>query len=201
MTSTSVRFLILITLASLCFSYRSGQLSAFPENTGAIIFYLNVKSLQSLVQTFLPIMSYFVFTDTSGLIPISNKVGKTFVIDQTTESFWARFYIQNVTFDKVAGFSEEIKFVDQNKILFKLKNLNIEAQVNAGIDLLRILPIQVDYISMSDINLEFTFEVNQDPFQNNQFQNWHISQVSEVSFDFVDVTFKNKFFNEVVNLF
>ena len=81
-------FFILITLATLCFSYRAEQPSEFPENTGAIILFLNVKSLDSLVKIFLPILSYFVFSDTSGLIPISNKVGNTFVIDYTATCFW-----------------------------------------------------------------------------------------------------------------
>ena len=89
-------------------------------------------------------MSYFIFTDTSGMIPISNKVGNTFVFDQSTSSFWINTYFQNVTIDKLAGFSEEIKYVDENKVKFGLSNLDADATVNAGVEILRIFPIEIE---------------------------------------------------------
>ena len=134
MTSIS-RFMILLALSCFGFCFSQDSLTSFPENKGAIILYLNIQSLQSLVQIFFPILSYFVFKDTSDLIPISNKVGNTFVFDQDSDilknkngkSMWYRTYFQNVTFDNVTGFSEEIKFVKENSVTFKLSNLEIQA--------------------------------------------------------------------------
>ena len=136
MTSIS-RFMILLALSCFGFGFCFSQdsLTSFPENKGAIILYLNIQSLQSLVQIFFPILSYFVFKDTSDLIPISNKVGNTFVFDQDSDilknkngkCMWYRTYFQNVTFDNFTGFFEEIKFVEENSVTFKLSNLEIQA--------------------------------------------------------------------------
>ena len=82
---------------------------------------------------------------------------------------WYRTYFQNVTFDNFTGFFEEIKFVEENSVTFKLSNLEIQAQVNAGVDVLRILPVEIEYVSVSNLNIEITVEVRADEYIENEF--------------------------------
>ena len=90
-----------ISVASAVSSYLVEQ-PRDDMNAGSLIVYLNMISLNNLLQMALPMFSYMMFQDTTGQIPLGNKVGNTFIIDQYSSSIWYKAFINNVTFDQVS---------------------------------------------------------------------------------------------------
>ena len=164
------------------------------HNAGGLALYLDTNSTQSLLQTMLPIMSYFVFKD------------QTFKLGYDNHFLFNKVYFDQIKFDEFGGYQDKVfgfsPILDnagnqvgeaKDELKLKINGLNIAADVKAGIKLLSLLPMTIQNFNVSDLGLEASVRLQKSK------GSWSLVPNVEVSMDDFDLHMEEIWLNKLLD--
>ena len=116
---------------------------------GAITLELNNTSVNNLMATFVPLLSYFVLNNQTFNLNISESVPVLY-----------KFTLDSVHLNTVSGFTtkvfEEIPGTDQLHV--KLGGIDIDMTMDANLEALYFIPFKASRVQVKNVTIDFTLE-------------------------------------------
>ena len=141
---------LLCATASVAATY--SQL-AYNENAtpvpGALEAELNTTSINNIMQTFVPLLSYFVLNNQTFNLNITEEVPVLYT-----------FTLDNIHINTVGGFTTKIfeNVPGTNKLHVKLGGIDVDCDVNAELKALYFIPFKSSNVKAKNVTIEFTIE-------------------------------------------
>jgi len=152
---------------------------------GALSMSLNTTSINNVMQTFVPILSYYMLNN------------KTIETDIHESSLLYKFDLDSIHLDTVDGFTtkvfEEVPGTD--KIFCHIGGVNVSMDLNGSLDALHFIPLDASHVDLYGVDLQFTVESTSD-----DKVHWALVETTKMSFKSMKITMKNSFLQKLVNL-
>ena len=150
---------------------------------GALTVSVNTTSIQALLGTFIPIMSYYTLNN------------HTFVLDYEEKKVLYSLKLKDIHINTVTGFKEKIfeEIPGTDKVHFRLGGIDVDMDVNGEIDALRFIPLKASKVLLNNLTIDFVLESTSD-----DKVHWKLSDVTTVTVHNVTIDMKSKFWNFVV---
>jgi len=120
-------------------------------NPGAISASLNVTSIEHIMQTFFPLLSYYM---------VQNK---TMDINYKQSGWFYDMDIKTVHVDKVKGWSPtgiDFEFKqDSDTLKFLLKGIDLDLVIDGTLTALYFIPFRTSAVNITNVTLEFELDV------------------------------------------
>ena len=152
---------------------------------GALSMYLNTTSINNVMATFVPIMSYYALNN------------KTIPMDVHEKNFLYTLDLSQVHINTVSGYTtkvfEEIPGTD--KIHVKLGGIDIDMTVDGEIKALHIIPMKASALKITNMVVDFTIEST-----SSDGVHWALVDSSKITIADAEITMSSKFLQKLVNL-
>ena len=147
MLRTTASFLIAIS--TLAFASQASVLKDVTPTPGSIGMVLNTTSVNHVVSSLIPIISYYVLNN------------QTYQLNLTKSGYLYKFTFDTLHINTVNGFTtkifEEIPGTDQ--IHVKLGGINASVNIDAELDALYFIPFKSSQVNLTNITIDFVVEV------------------------------------------
>ena len=178
------------TIIAICLVYVNSKIigdgiDQIKPRPGAISMYLNITSVNNIMQTFVPLIAYF---------SLNNQ---TFSPDITESSYLYKFNMEKLTVKSASGFTEKkFEYIPgTDKIHARLGGINLQTLVDATFEALHFIPFESSAVNVTDLSLDFVLESKSD-----DGVHWAISELAKVTIGRVDIKMKNSFLNLLVRM-
>lgn len=155
------------------------------EKPGALDLYLNATSINNLMQTFVPILSYYMLNN------------KTFTPDIHQSTILYSLDLDKIVLNNATGFTtKEFKQLPgTDKINVKFGGVDVQMDLDGKLNALHFIPLEASHIFVHNASVEFTVEsTTKDKLH------WALVESSTIKFDKIDIKMKNSFLDKLVQL-
>jgi hypothetical protein len=145
---------------------------------------LNTTSVNNMLQTFIPILSYYMLNN------------KTIELDIHESTLLYKFDLQEIHLDGVEGFRTiEFKEIpDTNKIQVHLGGVDVFMGITGSFEALHFIPFDATHVDIKNIDIMFTVE-SQSP----DGIHWALVDTTKLTFDSLKIQMKSDFLQKLVN--
>mmetsp|Transcript_4449 Transcript_4449/g.6582 ORF Transcript_4449/g.6582 Transcript_4449/m.6582 type:complete len:522 (+) Transcript_4449:3-1568(+) len=151
---------------------------------GALEMSLNATSIQNLIGTFIPIMSYYAFNNQTFYPDINDK-----------HLFW-KLKVKKIHVNTVSGFTSKIfEQIDNDHIHVRIGGIDIDMDVDGEVDALRFIPLKASHVNVTDLTLDFVLES-----KSSDGVHWALSDKTAVTVKNVKINMKSKILNFFVKI-
>ena len=147
MLRTTASFLIAIS--TLAFASQASVLKDVTPTPGSIGMVLNTTSVNHVVSSLIPIISYFVLNN------------QTYQLNLTEKGTLYKFTFNTLHINTVNGFTTKIfeEIPGTDKIHVKLGGINASMNIDAELDALYFIPFKSSQVNLTNITIDFVVEV------------------------------------------
>lgn len=176
-----MNFISKIALASMSFTMLLAK--DLETSPGAISMSLNSTSINNIMNTFVPILAYYVLNN------------QTIEINETIKGIGYKLELDSVHIIEAKGFTTKIfeNVPGTDLVHVKIGGVNISTTVEAELDALYFIPFKASAVNITNATLEFTLESTSD-----DGVHWGIKENTTVTVGKVDIEMKNGFLNWLV---
>jgi hypothetical protein len=180
-----MKYAVLAALAATAVAVMLPTASNVAPTPGALSMSLNTTSINNLMQTFVPILSYYMLNN------------KTIETDIHESSILYTFDLDQVHIDTVTGFTTK-KFepvAGTDKIQVTLGGIDLSMDVDGKLKALHLIPLESTHVDVKGLNIQFTLE-------STSTDQVHFALVdsSDIKFDEVVITMSSPALQKLVNL-
>lgn len=145
--------LSVIKLVALTAVASAVELTSLPKpltaaQAGALELYFNTTSINNMLQSFIPILSYYVLQN------------QTFNVDYHSKSFFYKLDLDSVHVDQVTGFTEKTFEMEPGTDILhcKIGGIDVDVELNGDLKLLEFIPMTATGLHLTNLQIEFTLQ-------------------------------------------
>ena len=155
------------------------------EKPGALELYLNTTSINNMMQTFVPILSYYMLNN------------KTYELDIHQSTILYSFDLDKILLNNATGFTtKEISNIPgTDKVHVKIGGVDVQMDLDGKLNALHFIPLEASHVFVHNASVEFTVEST-----SSDQLHWALVESSTIKFDKVDIKMKNSFLDKLVQL-
>jgi hypothetical protein len=146
-----------LALGLICAASVAATMTAFNENAtpvpGALTASVNATSINNLMSTFVPLLSYFVLNNSTYNLNLTESVPLLYT-----------FHLDSIHLNTVQGFTTKIfeNVPGTNKLHVKLGGIDVDSIVNAELKALYFIPFKSSRVQAKNVTIEFTIASTSD---------------------------------------
>ena len=181
-----LKFLTLTAIASAVELTNLTPIQEAELNAGALSAYINTTSINNMMQTFVPILSYYMLNN------------HTFVTNITESSILYKLTLDSVHINTVSGFKTKKFFMvpGTDKVQVVLSGIDASVLLDGSFSALHFIPMDATAVNVTNMTIEF--ELEQVPASDNV--HWKLVDSSKFHFDHVSIKMKNSFLQKLVDI-
>lgn len=159
-----------------------GQIAPSP---GSIQASVNATSISNIMQTFVPILSYFVLNN------------HTFDIGLEKKSALYDFKFDSLHIIEATGFTEKVfEYIPGTDIVHvRIGGVNVSTLLDAELKALVVIPFKASGVNITNLSVDLTVRSTSP-----DNLHWDLIETSKVTFDHVEIIMENSFLNSLVKL-
>lgn len=151
---------------------------------GAFDLYINTTSANNMLQTFVPILGYFMLND------------HDFNVSYHSGGFFYKINIDDLHVDTV-DFGDKIFEMEpgSDKLHLKMSGINASFHITGSVMLLDFIPLSFSAVNLTNISLEFKAV----PVSGDDHVHWQLVESSSFSFGGISIKMANSFLQFLIN--
>lgn len=180
-------FVKLLGLASVASALDLSSVLDFEtgEKPGALDLYLNTTSINNMMQTFVPILSYYMLNN------------KTYKPDIHQSTILYSFDLDTILLNNATGFTtKEISNIPgTDKVHVKIGGVDVQMDLDGQFNALHFIPLKATHVFVHNASVEFTVEST-----SSDQLHWALVEKSTITFDKIDIKMSSSFLDKLVKL-